>query len=338
MLSLLTETDEIANAQEALETVMRKEFREHDYRNISFRPRVLRDQEVWTRANCWYRPAVHDGHDGTTPRFLNWFGLLDRGSLNITVEVNVAFELGNGRAEGFFARDDGTGALYLMHSGNVAGGRKGVGGRAYRTWYGKRREPVFLGDKCARFGFVVVPVQAADPTRATRRYIDSIGTFKKLVSEKKINPKARDFQRKMRKFDDFYKEARGRRRGSRPGQIDYLSRHGEVVDALHAWRSDRQLARGHRIVKDIYIDMGVATGRNDLRELYEVKTSSDRQDVYTAIGQLAVHSSETSEKFLVLPKGKSLPQDLADALARQGIELMRFRLNRRGANILRGQT
>ena len=334
MLSLLIERDEIAEAQETLKDVMRADFAEHERRNISFRPRVLRDQEVWTRDNYWYRPAVHEGRDVKSPRFFNWFGVVTQGNLNITMEVNVAFERGNGRAAGFFARDDGTGALYLMHSGNVAGGRPGVGGRAFRAWYGKRPEPVFVGDKCVRSGFVVVPVQAADPTRSARRYIDSISDFKDAVSNEDFDLEDPDFRRTMQEFDDFYKESRGRRRGSRPGEFDYLSRHGEVVDALYAWRKAQPFARRHRIVKNVFIDMGVADGHDDLVELYEVKTSSERSDVYTAIGQIAVHGSEDCEKFLVLPNRRALPQDLADALERHRIELLRFRLNRRGARIL----
>ena len=334
MLSLLIERDEIAEAQQTLEAVMRDDFAEHEFRNISFRPRVLPDQEVWTRDNYWYRPAVHEGRDVKSPRFFNWFGVVTRGNLNITTEVNVVFERGNGRAEGFFARDDGTGALYLMHSGNVGGGMPGVGGRAFRAWYGKRREPVFVGDQCVRFGFVVVPVQAADPTRSARRYIDSISDFKDAVSNEDFDLEDPDFQRTMQEFDDFYEESRGRRRGSRPGEFDYRSRHGEVVDALYAWRQARPFAPRHRTVKNIFIDMGVADGHDDLVELYEVKTSSERSNIYTAIGQIAVHGSEDCKKFLVLPNGGTLPQDLDDALERHRIELLRFRLNRRGAKIL----
>ena len=334
MLSLLVERDEIAEAQETLQNVMRVQFPKHERRNISFRPRVLSDQEVWTRANYWYRPAVHEGRNGTTPRFLNWFGVLAQGTLNITVEVNIAFEWRNGRAEGFFARDDSTGALYLMHSGNVGGGRPGIGGRAFRAWYGKRCVPVFVGDKCERFGFVVIPIRAADPTRSARRYIDSIEEFKNAVSDGEVDPEDPDFQRTMQEFDDFYKEPRGRRRGYRPGGIDYLSRHGEVVDALHAWREAQPLTRGHRFVKNVFIDMGVADRRNNLVELYEVKTSSERSDVYTAIGQLLVHGTADCENFLVLPRGRQLPNDLADALERNQIEMLRFRLNNRGARIL----
>ena len=137
----------------------------------------------------------------------------------------------------------------------------------------------------------------------------------------------------MQEFDDFYREPRGRRRGYRPGGIDYLSHHGEVVDALHAWTEAQPLTRGHRFVKNVFIDMGVADRRNSLVELYEVKTSSERSDVYTAIGQLLVHGTEDCEKFLVLPRGRQLPNDLADALERNQIEMLRFRLNNRGARI-----
>ncbi len=315
---------------------MHDEFPWHVQRNISFRPSVLEDEEVWTKGNYWYRPSILDDRDTKTPRFLNWFGLgiQAQGNLNITVEVNVALEQESGRAEGFFARDDSTGALYLMHSGNVGGGKPKVGGKAFRAEYGKRREPVFADGKCKRFGFVVVPIQAADPTRSARRYLDSIQEFKKAVSDGHIDPQDPDFRRKLQEFDDFYKESRGRRRGSRPGQIDYFTRHGEVVDALHAWRQARPFALGDRVVKNVFIDLGVADDAGNLVELYEVKTSSDRQDVYTAIGQLAVHGSEDCESFLVLPNGRQLPQDLADAVQRHGIELLRFRLNRRGARIL----
>ena len=334
MLSLLVEPDEIADAQEALQDIMSDEFPGRQARNITFRPGGLAEQEIWTLRDYWYRPGLLEGPRATTPRFLNWFGVLTPGALNITVEVNVALDAETGRAQGFFARDDIAGALYLMHSGNVGGGRRGVGGRAFRAWYGKRRVPVFDPDERVRFGFVVVPLGASDPTRPARRYVDSIEAFKQAVTEGKIDPDDPDFRRRMQEFDDFYKEPRGRRRGHRPGEIDYYSRHGEVVDALHEWRKEQPLTRRQRIVKNVFIDMGVEDGANNLVEVYEVKTSSERSDVYTAMGQLMVHGSDECEKYLVLPRGRDLPNDLADALERHRVELLRFRLNRRGAKIL----
>ena len=334
MLSLLVERDEIAEAQAALQDIMSDEFPGRQSRNITFRPGGLSEQEIWTLGDYWYRPGVLKGRRATTPRFLNWFGVLAPGTLSITVEVNVALDGKKGHAEGFFARDDITGALYLMHSGNVGGGTRGVGGRAFRAWYSKRRVPVFDPDERVRFGFVVVPLGASDPTRPARRYVDSIEAFRQAVREGEIDPHDPDFRRTLQEFDDFYKEPRGRRRGYRPGEIDYLSRHGEVVDALHEWRKAQPLAPAERIVKNVFIDMGVEDGPNNLVEVYEVKTSSERADVYTAIGQLMVHGSNECEKYLVLPRGGELPNDLADALARHQVEVLRFRLNKRRAKIL----
>ena len=335
MLSLLVERHDIADAQDALKSTMGEEFPGRQRRNISFRPEVLARQQIWTWDDrYWYRHGVLKGRDVTSPRFLNWFGVLAPGNLHIIVEVSVVLEWGVGRSAGFFARDDNTGALYLMHSGNVGGGTIGVGGRAFRAWYGKRQVPVIDPKERVRFGFVVVPIGASDPTRSARSYVDSIEAFKAAVAAEEVDVEDRDFRDRMREFDEYYKEPRGRRTGYRPGKIDYLSRHGEVVDALHAWRNARRLTRHQRIVKNVFIDLGVSDRANSLVEVYEIKTSSERSDVYTAIGQLMVHGSNNCKKFLLLPRGRELPTDLADALQRNKIELLQFRLNNRGAKIL----
>lgn len=337
MLSLLVERDEIAEAQEALRKVMSTEFPGREYRNITFRPGGLSDQEVWTwRDRYWYCPGVLEGRNVRAPRFVNRFGVLvlAPAGLGITVQANVALQWRKGRAEGFFARDESTGALYLLHSGNVGGGRPGVGGHAFRAWYRERGVSVVDPNGRVRFGFVVIPIGASDPTRSARRYVDAIEAFKQAVAVGEIDTDDPGFQRTMQEFDDFYREPRGRRTGYRPGGIDYLSRHGEVVDALHAWRKAQRLTRRQRIVKNVFIDMGIEEGPEKLVELYEVKTSSERSDIYGAIGQLLVHSSADCKKFLLLPRGRPLPNDLADALRRNQIELLRFRLNNRGAKIL----
>jgi len=334
MLSLLIERRDIADAQKSLKSVMRREFPGRERRNIGFRPETLLQEQIWTwNDRYWYRFAEPE-EAATSPRFMNWFGVLAPGNLHITSEVNVTLEWGKGSSQGFFARDDSTGALYLMHSGNVGGGKPGVGGKAFRAWYGKQRVPVINAKERVRFGFVVVPIGAFDPTRSARGYVGSIKAFKEAVNDGEVDIEDPDFQNRMQEFEDFYKEPRGRRTGYRPGEIDYLSRHGEVVDALHAWRRDRPTDRCQRIVKNVFIDLGISDGANKLVEICEVKTRSERSDVYTAIGQLMVHGSGNCKKFLLLPKGREMSEDLADALQRNDIKLLRFKLNNRGAIIL----
>jgi hypothetical protein len=68
----------------------------------------------------------------------------------------------------------------------------------------------------------------------------------------------------------------------------------------------------------------MSTNRKIL-ELYEVKTGSDRQSIYSAIGQLMVHDRNgESHKSIVIPDDGDLQDDVAVALERMDISLIRF--------------
>ena len=179
----------------------------------------------------------------------------------------------------------------------------------------------------------MVPVHASSPTRPLIRYIDRIATFRQAVANGQIQVEDPGFQRDLQELDDYYSEPRGRRTGYRLGRIDYLSRHGDIVDALHAWRKEQGLRR-RRIVKNVLIDMGVTNARGHLVELYEVKTSAARSDVYSAIGQLMVHSRPDCEKIIVLPEDENLADDLMAALTRHEIQLLQFTLHDEDATII----
>ena len=93
-------------------------------------------------------------------------------------------------------------------------------------------------------------------------------------------------------------------------------------------RRQRTLKADEKFVKDAYVDLGVRSG-DVLRELYEVKSSCERQSLYTAIGQVVVHDDSPSgicKRFLVLPDDEKIPGDVTRALTRSGISLVRFAL------------
>lgn len=146
--------------------------------------------------------------------------------------------------------------------------------------------------------------------------------------------KTQEFRDKEHQFNDFYSESHGKRRKGTQGETEYLSRHGEIVDALKAWRESSGLPHGGRLVKNVLIDMGVRDGE-ELVEVYEVKTSTRRSDIYTAMGQLLVHgSSENCRRFVVLPEKEPLAHDLIEALRRLGIKDLRFKLSKSKATII----
>ena len=177
-----------------------------------------------------------------------------------------------------------------------------------------------------------MPIDGIAASRSAVRYVDIIASFKQAVrSGDMASP---EFQRKKKELDDFFSESRGRRKGQRSEKIDYLSRHGEVVDALYSWRRSSALPKNGRLVKNILIDMGVEVGL-DLVEVFEVKTSTARADVYAAIGQLMVHgTSDECRRVMVLPQKELIASDLKEAMQRLNIELLKFKLDEKAVTIV----
>lgn len=333
MFSLLESKAEINRAQRKLESTLRREFPRAAVKNIGYPGGTNFDAKVFTDGRYWFWSADHSNSDVPNPRRLNWFGLFnDKGPLHISVEVNTTYEGRNDQVAGFFARDNKTEAIYLLHSGRIGGGRNGVGKAALLAWGGLRPIEVVDPLGAIRDGVLVMPVEGLAASRSAIRYIDMVARFKLAVRAGEIDSPA--FKRKQREFGDFYAEARGRRTGKRSSEIDYVSRHGDVIDALHDWRASNAMPKGARLVKTVLIDMGVAIGRR-LVEVFEVKTSAARPEIYSAIGQLMVHgTAENCRRAIVLPHNEAITDDIKVALERLGIELLRFRLDEKKASII----
>ncbi|MCW0221012.1 MAG: hypothetical protein OJI67_21975 [Prosthecobacter sp.] len=333
MFSLIESKEEIAKAQRKLKAAIRRDFKTKAEKNIGYPGGTTFDAKVVTDGNYWYWSSDYAGEDIPNPRSLNWFGLF-RGDadLQISVEINTAYEGRNDQIAGFFARDNDTGSIYLLHSGRVGGGTKGVGKAAFLAWSNQRPIDVVDSSGGIKEGVLVMPIDGVAASRSAVRYIDTIASFKQAVRAGDLA--SPEFQHKKKELDDFFAESRGRRKGKRSREIDYLSRHGEVVDALYSWRSSSVLPKGGRLVKNVLIDMGVAVG-SELVEVFEVKTSTARSDVYAAIGQLMVHgTSDKCRRVMVLPQKELMASDLKEALKRLNIELLKFELDEKAATIV----
>lgn len=333
MFSLIESKKEIAKAQRKLEATIRREFDRRVTKSIGYPGGMTKDVKVSTNGTHWYWSSDYDQQDTPNPRRLNWFGLFTADTdLQISVEINTPYEGRNDQIAGFFARNNDTGVVYLMHSGRVGGGTQGVGKTAFLAWSNQNPIEVVDASGGIKEGTLVMPVEGLAASRSAVLYTETIANFKKAVRAGEVN--SPEFQKKKKEFEDFFAESRGRRQGQRSSAIDYLSRHGEVVDALHSWRSKRTFPKNGRLVKNVFIDMGTMVD-GDLIEVFEVKTSTARSDVYAAIGQLMVHgTSKKCHRVIVLPMEDNLSSDLQDALRRLGIELLRFALDESSATII----
>ena len=332
MFSLIESKEEITKAQRKLEATIRRDFKKKAVKNIGYPGGTTFGAKVLTDGNYWHWSSDYDDKDIPNPRRLNWFGLFNNDAdLQISVEINTAYEGRNDQVAGFFGRNNDTGSIYLLHSGRVGGGTKGVGKAAFLAWSNQRPIDVVDSSGGIREGVLVMPIEGVAASRSAVRYIDTIASFKQAVRAGDMA--SPEFQQKKKELDDFFAESRGRRKGQRSGEIDYLSRHGDVVDALYSWRSSNELPKNGRFVKNVLIDMGVAVGR-ELVEVFEVKTSTVRSDVYAAIGQLMVHgTSDECRRVMVLPENELIAPDLKDALQRLNIELLKFSLDEKTATI-----
>jgi len=333
MFSLLEKKEDIAKAQRKLETTIRREFNRKVIKNIGYPGGTTVDAKVSTNGKYWYWSEDCDGKDKSNPRRLNWFGLFrEDADLQISVEINVPYEGRNGQVAGFFARDNDTGSIYLLHSGRVGGGTEGVGKATFLAWSEQTLINVVDSTGNVRDGVLVMPVEGIAATCSAIRYIDTIANFKQAVRAGETNTP--EFKEKQKEFEDFYSESRGQRKGKRSTEIDYLSRHGEVVDALKDWRKTRPFSKTARIVKNAFIDLGVGEEQK-LVEVYEVKTSTARTNLYSAIGQLMTHGTDSDcLRVIVLPHKEKIPTDLTNALKRLGITLLKFKLDEKTATIL----
>lgn len=323
MFQMLEAEEHVGKAQRTFEATLRSSLPRRVTRTVGYPGGRNVDAPLRSDGAIWF--FTEGARDEINPRRLNWFGLLsDANALSITVEINTPYRGRNDRVSGFYARDAETGTIYLMHSGRVGGGQTGVGKMALLAWSGLKPVDVLDGNGKSRRALVVMPIEGRNAIHSLTSYIDIVARFKEAVRAGVLANSA--FQTAERQLRDYFNEPSGRRKGKRSAVIDYVSRHGDVVEAVRKWRLASSLPNGSRIAKNILIDLCVAKGNAPI-EVFEVKTSAGRSDVYAAIGQLMVHGAdEDCRRIIVLPHDEAPPKDLADALRRLRIEQLSYEL------------
>jgi hypothetical protein len=327
MYIMLEGRAEIAAAQKLLETTLKSQSDGKQKKTIGYPGGNMPGASVQTFDAWWFWSGRSSKEDSSASRNLNWFGRWtdERHSVDITVEINTAHAPDSARIGGFFARDATTGTVYLFHSGKVGGGKPGVGKQAFLAWSKLELNEVVTANGKSRSGIMVGPIDDRNASATMLRYVKSVAGFKEAVDKGVIDTPT--FQKTLHEYGEYYKEWWGQVKARRARRLDYVSRHGEVVDALKQWREQQGLPKGRSMRKNQQVDLGVGTP-STLDEVYEVKTSTDRNCVYGGIGQLMVHGRDGCRRVLVLPDDGALFKGLPAALSALGIELIRYRLGR----------
>lgn len=331
MLNLISEPKRKKALQRRLEGNIKDALRSQGEHNIGFRGGNANLQIYSAGEEKLWAAFGGPTEESAVRRYWNAFGVYqpDRSAQLISVEINIPIDSNGSQVAGFFAEDSETGAIFLMHSGKVGGGRPGIGKSAFLVWSKAKLVEVIDESGGVRTGIAVSKLSDPDMAGRIWTFVRGVQSFKDFAATGALQTP--EFKRRVDEFDRYSKEFSGKKRGRSGGALEYVTYHGDIVQKLYDERTAR-LSADEKVFNSILIDLFVKKD-GVLSEVYEVKTGVGRQALYTAIGQLVTHAANSQSevaKFLVVPADDSIPKDLDHAVVALGIKVRRFRLKKSG--------
>lgn len=299
----LTDTKEIKEAQFQMSAKLKKQFPYKQERVIGwpsghFSAQVRFSRKGGDDTSWWYTGSSDDKQSE--------YNLFGRGNpeesklLLIDLQFNIPVVTFNRKQGGVFIRDVGSGKTLLGHRGIVTRGKSrvprelliqeaNVTQRTIASDMSPNEVDVFLVASIddAKLGSHISDF-AIEIRRAAYLVMGDNKTDSQSTSGK-AHPPA-----KMSPLDTalngYYDEFIGKTLIRRATQVTLNCRHGSVVKEL---RNELKSIGTH--YKSVAMDLVVETDKEVF--LYEVKTGSDSQSIYTGIGQLYFHAAALARKF-----------------------------------------
>ena len=252
-------------------------------------------------------------------RYWCCFGLSDpskRNNLTIIGEINPTKEGINRRNAGLFLRDV-TGEVYLAHSGKIGGGRKGIGKRGFMSSFrGDNLVNILWPDGQTNEAIVLGPIRSDRLPTYVGHFLREIERYKDEVNRgETIVPKSGTTL-------GFTPEFSGQRKLYRLElEISARCDHGILIAAL----ADLLAGAGIRAANDRERDLMIVSSEGQVTHLFEVKTDLDTSSIYSAVGQLMLHSVLTSNppKLIIVLPDQPVPP-LLKAVRKLGIYVVRY--------------
>jgi len=241
--------------------------------------------------------------------------------LSIDVQFNYPLEKFSRRMGAAFLEDLTTGEVFLAHRGIVTLGQRVPKDKILEAMSAE----VVEAENSHRIDeyMLVTPLSSKtlvdDLSKFSRRLrtaIRNLGQESEIDADtlednsseefdftlKSASLKSKTTRKGMNGLRDYFEEFSGNRRAYTPKKSFPISYHGKVVHALH-----EEMERHGDTLKSRAIDL--VANLTDAAVLFEVKTKSDSQSIFTAVGQLLVHSPTVKEflgknvkKVLVVPE------------------------------------
>lgn len=272
-----------------------------------------------------------NSRDKKSPKQFNLFGVDPdfKGDNAILVQINYQKEFKDFKDAAVWATDN-KGNVYLLHSGKMGGGVPGMTIETIDSLFGGKKL-VVSHEQGNKEYFVVCKLNSPNAFVQLTHFLFEILKIKALIKEQqnKLDTANDEKQKSNRKLSfkvpqSYTPEFWGKRKAYfRKGKTESTSDHGAIVDALK-FKLESELGHQNKCVNNKFIDLGIIKNGKPL-VIFEIKTSVNPQAIYTAIGQLMLHSASTRVnplKYIVLPN--EVDDDIVKDLKKLSIQTILF--------------
>ncbi len=327
MLEVLSHKKEIKKYQNEFVLTMRSLLKKEEEFTIGF-PGGNFNNKIFYNDIIWYSNTQIE--DVAVPRYWNGFGLeiREKDYQHIVVEINFPMEEIDRRVSGVFARDPITKEIFVLHRGKVGGGAKGVGKNKFKAWYRGQWTPLSEDGIATEEAILIAALNSKNLLENVTEFVQQVASFKKEIKTGKLTRRPHSRIKDDLNYLTFDPEFIGKKKGRGKSNFEYECNHGRIVNALEKHFRESSNSKHTNYFNSQLIDLGIEE-KGEIVTICEVKSKSDRQSIYTGIGQLLFHTSGNSKvnKILVLPDFDDYHKFLR-ILNRLGISLIRFSLSK----------
>lgn len=312
MLTVIQDAKNVRACRSKLKQAMSDASTEHRKHHIGY-PGGVSPATIYYSKELGFWMGL-DRRDG---QYLSPCGLGDpfaTGSPAPHVEINIPVSGINRRRAGCFLRDE-TGILYVGHSGKVGGGKKGIGGKAFRAYY-----PAWSDAMSGDHPMQVYVLGRLDDTNLIKKlvaYTSKSKEFRDKVKAGKIKPHPGD---QVGGKPVFKPEFTGKKHYTTADQVEADQKHGTIVNTLFDHLASAGLDVGNTQARDLY----VRGANGETTVLFEVKPWSNTSSVYACIGQLYFHGGAPQSAKLVAVLPDTVSKHQRSRLEALCIELVTF--------------
>lgn len=313
MITLITNREQIENSHTRFHKQLSKFFTENVRCWVGYPSGSFEDTIKYSpRLEIWISQQSHEN------KFWNGFGVgrpIEGKNNSLSGEINFPYEGIHRRIAGAFGIED-NGNILVLHRGKIGGGRPGIGKNYFTDRYRGDFITAIDGDRETEFCLVGelsskhFPTQVASFIKEIYRvkHVDKSGTtvdFENLL----------DFEYTEERFGQSITE--------RNDPVIINRTHGLIVREL----AQRLTSRGFLIGNDKNRDLFIYK-RNRITTLFEIKTSSSTQCLYSAVGQLLLYSIPISNPVhLVAVLPTKLSRKVTERFYSLGINILYFNWN-----------